>query len=86
MGSMGLIRGQRGGTENGKRKPEKIVLCGIIGHLPLRGRCPKRRRREKTKNKKKKSKKKKKKRRRRKRRRRKEEEEEKKKKKKRRTR
>ena len=20
----------------------KIVLCGIIGHLPLRGRCPKR--------------------------------------------
>ena len=27
--------------ENGKRKPEKIALCGIIGHRPLRGRCPK---------------------------------------------
>ena len=24
------------------RKPEKIALCGIIGHRPLRGRCPKR--------------------------------------------
>ena len=23
------------------RKPEKIALCGIIGHRPLRGRCPK---------------------------------------------
>ena len=27
-------------SEFGIRKPEKIVLCGIIGHLPLRGRCP----------------------------------------------
>ena len=27
--------------KGGGRKPEKIVLCGIIGHLPLRGRCPK---------------------------------------------
>ena len=25
----------------GERKPEKIALCGIIGHRPLRGRCPK---------------------------------------------
>ena len=23
------------------RKPEKIALCGFIGHRPLRGRCPK---------------------------------------------
>ena len=23
------------------RKPEKIALCGIIGHRPLRGCCPK---------------------------------------------
>ena len=30
-------------TENGNRKPEKIALCGIIGHRPLRGRCPKKR-------------------------------------------
>ena len=22
-------------------RPEKIALCGIIGHRPLRGRCPK---------------------------------------------
>ena len=29
-------------TENGNRKPEKIALCGIIGHRPLRGCCPKR--------------------------------------------
>ena len=27
-------------SEFGIRKPEKIILCGIIGHLPLRGRCP----------------------------------------------
>ena len=26
---------------DGIRKPEKIVLCGIIDYLPLRGRCPK---------------------------------------------
>ena len=33
----------KGGTDRRTdgRKPEKIVLCGIIGHLPLRGRCPK---------------------------------------------
>ena len=37
LGPGGLFRG--GG--DGKRKSEKIVLCGIIGHLPLRGRCPK---------------------------------------------
>ena len=30
------------GRTDGKRKPEKIALCGIIGHRPLRGRCPKR--------------------------------------------
>ena len=24
-----------------RRKPEKIALCGIKGHRPLRGRCPK---------------------------------------------
>ena len=24
-----------------RRKPEKITICGIIGHRPLRGRCPK---------------------------------------------
>ena len=27
-------------SEFGIWKPEKIVLCGIIGHLPLWGRCP----------------------------------------------
>ena len=33
-----------GGGGDGRtdgRKPEKIALCGIIGHRPLRGRCPK---------------------------------------------
>ena len=25
------------GRTDGKRKPEKIALCGIIGHRPLRG-------------------------------------------------
>ena len=34
--------GRRDGRTDGKRKPEKIALCGIIGHRPLRGRCPKR--------------------------------------------
>ena len=32
-----------GGGGDGRtdgRKPEKIALCGIIGHWPLRGRCP----------------------------------------------
>ena len=28
------------GRTDGKRKPEKIALCGIIGHRPLRGRFP----------------------------------------------
>ena len=28
------------GRTDGKRKPEKIALYGIIGHRPLRGRCP----------------------------------------------
>ena len=27
--------------ENENEKNGKIALCGIIGHLPLRGRCPK---------------------------------------------
>ena len=31
-----------GGGGDGKWKPEKVALCGIIGHRPLRGRCPKR--------------------------------------------
>ena len=34
-----------GGGGDGRtdgRKPEKIALCGIIGHRPLQGRCPKR--------------------------------------------
>ena len=30
-----------GGGGDGKWEPEKIALCGIIGHRPLRGRCPK---------------------------------------------
>ena len=47
LGSVRLYLGLGGGggdgrTENGNRKPEKITLCGIIGHRPLRGRCPKR--------------------------------------------
>ena len=31
-----------GGTEDGEteRRRNKIALCGIIGHRPLRGRCP----------------------------------------------
>ena len=36
-----LRLGGGGGRTDGKRKPEKIALCGIIGHRPLRGRCPK---------------------------------------------
>ena len=38
------LRSKGGGRTDGRtdgRKPEKIVLCGIIGHLPLGGRCPK---------------------------------------------
>ena len=35
------LRGGGDGRTDG-RKPEKIALCGIIGHRPLRGRCPKR--------------------------------------------
>ena len=31
-----------GGRMDGKRKPEKIALCGIIGHQPLQSRCSKR--------------------------------------------
>ena len=30
-----------GGGRTDGRKPEKIALCGIIGHRPLWGRCPK---------------------------------------------
>ena len=26
-------------SSNGKRKLEKIALCGIVGHRPFRGRC-----------------------------------------------
>ena len=26
-------------SSNGKRKLEKIALCGIVGHWPFRGRC-----------------------------------------------
>ena len=40
LGSDRLYLRLGGGRTDG-RKPEKIVLCGIIGHLPLRGRCPK---------------------------------------------
>ena len=32
----------RGDGQTDTRKPEKFVLCGIISHRPLRGRCPKR--------------------------------------------
>ena len=52
-----------GGGGDGRtdgRKPEKIALCGIIGHRPLRGRCPKRKRGEKKKEMKRKEKKRKK--------------------------
>ena len=34
-----------GGPTDG-RTPQKIALCGIIGHQPLRGRCPKGRKKE----------------------------------------
>ena len=40
-GLRGLIWGLRGGRTYVGQKPEKIVLCGIIGHLPLQGRCSK---------------------------------------------
>ena len=47
LGSKGLhfeawVRGNRRKTETGK-----FVLYGIIGHRPLRGRCPKERRKKK---------------------------------------
>ena len=38
--------GRTDGRTDGKRKPEKIALCGIIGHRPLRGRCPKKRKKD----------------------------------------
>ena len=36
------FRGRGRGTDRrtDRRKPEKIALCGIIGHRPLQGRCP----------------------------------------------
>ena len=43
---------------DGKLKLEKIALCGIIGHWPLRGRCPKRKRMRERKNERKKERKK----------------------------
>ena len=36
-----LRLGEGGDGRTDGRKPEKIALCGIIGHRPLRGRCPK---------------------------------------------
>ena len=36
-----VLRLQGGDGHTDRRKPEKIALCGIIGHRPLRGRCPK---------------------------------------------
>ena len=45
---MGLEAGGRGGTEEEKKKEEKIPhMCESIGHRPLRGRCPKKKKREK---------------------------------------
>ena len=37
-----MAPGGDGRTDRRKKKTEKISLCGdAIGHLPLRGRCPK---------------------------------------------
>ena len=41
LGSEWPVLRLQGGTYAVGRKPEKIALCGIIGHRPLRGRCPK---------------------------------------------
>ena len=53
--------GEGGDGEAGKRKNGKITLCGFIGHLPLRGCCPKGKKRKKGKKEKKKEKRRKKK-------------------------
>ena len=42
LGSERLYLRLGGDGRTDGRKPEKIALCGIIGHRPLRGRCPKR--------------------------------------------
>ena len=40
--SIGLHFEAGGDGQTDRPKPEKIALCGIIGHWLLRGRCPKR--------------------------------------------
>ena len=39
-GEGGTENRRTGETENRRTGETKITLCGTIGHLPLRGRCP----------------------------------------------